>query len=91
MKRYTVNHYPVKTVKATLLHKRISPCYRNPVLSTEPELVYELTFQTEQGLQDFEIDAFGYQTIPDGATDILTYQGYELLSFGSWYPVKHKE
>ena len=49
--------------------------------------IYELQFETEKGLLTFEIDAFGYQTIPTGVKSELTYQGYELISFKDWYPV----
>lgn len=88
MKRYTINHHPVKTVEATLIHKQVASYHPNPISSTDPESVYELKFQTDKEVLEFEIDAFGYQVIPKDAKGELTYQGYELISFGSWYPVK---
>ena len=87
MKRYTINHCPLSTVEATLVKKTVHSYHPHPVTSSSATPIYELQFETEKGLLTFEIDAFGYQTIPTGVKSELTYQGYELISFKDWYPV----
>lgn len=90
MKRYTINHCPLSTVEATLVKKTVHSYHPDPVTNSTATPIYELQFATEKGLLTFEIDAFGYQTIPKGTKSVLTYQGYELISFKGWYPVEQK-
>ena len=74
----------------TLVKKTVHSYHPNPVTNSTATPIYELQFATEKGLLTFEIDAFGYQTIPKGTKSVLTYQGYELISFKGWYPVEQK-
>lgn len=88
MKRYTVNHCPLSSVEATLVKKTTHFYHPNPMMNGSAMPIYELQFETEQGMLTFEIDRFGYQIIPKGAKSLLTYKGYELVSFEGWYPAQ---
>ena len=51
-------------------------------------LFMNYSLKLNKGMLTFEIDRFGYQIIPKGAKSLLTYKGYELVSFEGWYPAQ---
>lgn len=89
MKRYTKNNHPVITLDAELISKRDCNYFSNPGIFLSPDKLYELEFKTEKGNVTFEVSGFEYNVVEEGMKDKLTFQGYELISFGHYIDI-HK-
>lgn len=70
-------------VEATLVNKRVSSY--NAVEGLEnPMDMYELDFMADGKPLSFEVSVFEFQAVEIGMQGLLVYQGYNIVSFGSW-------
>lgn len=84
MKRYTKNKYEIIKIDATLIDKRKGDYFSLPGSIPSPQSLCELEFKTGERLLTFEVSEFEYNVVDIGMSGELVYQGYELISFGSW-------
>lgn len=84
MKRYTKNKYPVVSVDAELVSKRKGEYYAIPGEVPFSNDLCELEFDVGNNHLVFEVSIFEYNVVEEGMVGLLVYQGYELISFGSW-------
>lgn len=81
MKRFTENKHERKIIYAKLIEKKAADYFPIPGKIPTPEQLYELVFETAEGIFSFEVSVFEYNIVEKGMEGTLVYQGCKLISF----------
>lgn len=71
-----------KTGTATIINKKSSDYFAIPGRIPDPTVLYELTFETGEGVKTFEVSQIEFNVVDCGDCETLVYEGNELISFG---------
>lgn len=70
--------------KATLVKKESNEYFPIPGRIPYPEMLYELVFETNNGIKRFQVSRFEYDVVEEGYEGELVTEGTEIIRFGNW-------